>query len=84
MCCSCLLKTNREVDNNFACQMPRNLTAIVSPPASFPPCSIAYSQPVIMLKMTGSSASLKSIRMEIMQRIQREFMMSSLRVDFAL
>lgn len=45
---------------------------------------VSSIQPVILLKMTGSSASLKSIRMEIMQRIQREFMMSSLRVDFAL
>eukprot|EP00904_Undaria_pinnatifida_P003461 jgi/Undpi1/13115/HiC_scaffold_8.g02777.m1 len=44
---------------------------------------VSSIQPVIMLKMTGSSASLRSIRMEIMQRIQREFMMSSLRVDFA-
>ncbi|CAN0276094.1 unnamed protein product [Pylaiella littoralis] len=44
---------------------------------------VSSIQPVVMLKMTGSSASLKSIRMEIMQRIQREFMMSSLRVDFA-
>ncbi|CAM9547844.1 unnamed protein product [Ectocarpus fasciculatus] len=44
---------------------------------------VSSIQPVITLKMTGSSASLKSIRMEIMQRIQREFMMSSLRVEFA-
>ncbi|CAM9174830.1 unnamed protein product, partial [Ectocarpus sp. 12 AP-2014] len=42
---------------------------------------VSSIQPVITLKMTGSSASLKSIRMEIMQRIQREFMMSSLRVE---
>eukprot|EP00752_Nemacystus_decipiens_P006700 g6023.t1 len=40
---------------------------------------VSSIQPVVTLKMTGSSASLKSIRMEIMQRIQREFMMSSLR-----
>ncbi|CAN0462454.1 unnamed protein product [Ascophyllum nodosum] len=44
---------------------------------------ISSIQPVITLKMTGSSASLRSVRMEIMQRIQREFMMSALRVEFA-
>lgn len=44
---------------------------------------VSSIQPVITLKMTGSSASLRSVRMEIMQRIQREFMMSALRVEFA-
>ncbi|CAM9899454.1 unnamed protein product [Sphacelaria rigidula] len=33
--------------------------------------------------MTGDSASLQSVRMEIMQRVQRNFMMSTLRVEFA-
>lgn len=41
------------------------------------------TQPVLTLKMTGESASLQSVRMEIIQRIQRNFMLSTLRVEFA-
>ncbi|CAM9543795.1 unnamed protein product [Discosporangium mesarthrocarpum] len=32
--------------------------------------------------MEGSSASLQSVKMEIMQRIQRTFMVAGLRVEF--
>mmetsp|Transcript_7794 Transcript_7794/g.11763 ORF Transcript_7794/g.11763 Transcript_7794/m.11763 type:complete len:220 (-) Transcript_7794:9-668(-) len=39
-------------------------------------------QPSIMLKMTGKSSSLQSVKMEIMQRIQRHFMISGLRIDW--
>lgn len=38
-------------------------------------------QPAIVLKMSGQSASLQSVRVEIMQRIQRHFMVN-LRVDW--
>eukprot|EP00568_Trieres_chinensis_P000242 CAMPEP_0183307256 /NCGR_PEP_ID=MMETSP0160_2-20130417/17220_1 /TAXON_ID=2839 ORGANISM="Odontella Sinensis, Strain Grunow 1884" /NCGR_SAMPLE_ID=MMETSP0160_2 /ASSEMBLY_ACC=CAM_ASM_000250 /LENGTH=242 /DNA_ID=CAMNT_0025470809 /DNA_START=28 /DNA_END=753 /DNA_ORIENTATION=+ len=40
-------------------------------------------QPVITLKMEGSSASLNSVKLEIAQRMQRHFMMSGLRVEWA-
>lgn len=39
-------------------------------------------QPHISLKMTGKSSSLQSVKMEIMQRLQRNFMMSGLRIDW--
>ena len=38
-------------------------------------------QPTVTLKMTGSSASLQSVKIEIMQRIQRHFMIN-LTVDW--
>lgn len=38
-------------------------------------------QPVVTLKMEGSAASLQSVKLEIMQRIQRHFMMS-LRIEW--
>ena len=38
-------------------------------------------QPVISLKMEGSAASLQSVKVEIMQRIQRYFL-TSVRVDW--
>lgn len=38
-------------------------------------------QPVLTLKMEGSAASLQSVKLEIMQRIQRHFMMS-LRIEW--
>jgi Fe-S cluster biogenesis protein NfuA len=38
-------------------------------------------QPTIALKMEGSSAALQSVKLEIMQRIQRHFM-TSLRIDW--
>ncbi|KAG5184545.1 NifU-like domain-containing protein [Tribonema minus] len=40
-------------------------------------------QPHIALKMTGKSSSLQSVKMEIMQRLQRHFMLSGLRIDWA-
>ncbi|CAN0469070.1 unnamed protein product, partial [Discosporangium mesarthrocarpum] len=39
-------------------------------------------QPRVALKMEGSSASLQSVKMEILQRIQRTFMVAGLRVEF--
>ena len=39
-------------------------------------------QPVINLKMEGSSASLNSVKLEISQRLQRHFMLSVLQVEF--
>jgi len=40
-------------------------------------------QPTITLKMEGSAASLNSVKLEIAQRLQRHFMMSGLRVEWA-
>eukprot|EP00638_Chattonella_subsalsa_P006953 CAMPEP_0117758584 /NCGR_PEP_ID=MMETSP0947-20121206/15470_1 /TAXON_ID=44440 /ORGANISM="Chattonella subsalsa, Strain CCMP2191" /LENGTH=181 /DNA_ID=CAMNT_0005578809 /DNA_START=232 /DNA_END=777 /DNA_ORIENTATION=+ len=39
-------------------------------------------QPTILLKMEGSSASLQSVKMEIVQRIQRHFMIANLKVEY--
>mmetsp|Transcript_39432 Transcript_39432/g.106433 ORF Transcript_39432/g.106433 Transcript_39432/m.106433 type:complete len:245 (-) Transcript_39432:1381-2115(-) len=39
-------------------------------------------QPQLVLKMTGASSSIQSVKLEIMQRIQRFFMISGLRIDF--
>jgi Fe-S cluster biogenesis protein NfuA len=39
-------------------------------------------QPSIWLKMTGSSSSLNSVKLEIAQRLQRHFMLSGLRVEW--
>mmetsp|Transcript_6871 Transcript_6871/g.7812 ORF Transcript_6871/g.7812 Transcript_6871/m.7812 type:complete len:241 (-) Transcript_6871:243-965(-) len=39
-------------------------------------------QPSINLKMTGSSASLNSVKLEISQRLQRHFMMAGLKVEW--
>jgi Fe-S cluster biogenesis protein NfuA len=38
-------------------------------------------QPVVALKMEGSAAALQSVKVEIMQRVQRHFMMA-LRIDW--
>jgi lysyl-tRNA synthetase class 2 len=38
-------------------------------------------QPVISLRMEGTAAALQSVKVEIMQRIQRHFM-TSLRVEW--
>mmetsp|Transcript_7434 Transcript_7434/g.10544 ORF Transcript_7434/g.10544 Transcript_7434/m.10544 type:complete len:243 (-) Transcript_7434:227-955(-) len=38
--------------------------------------------PTILLKMEGASASLNSVKLEIVQRLQRHFMMSGLRVEW--
>ena len=40
------------------------------------------TQPHISLKMVGKSSSLQSVKMEIMQRLQRHFMISGLRIDW--
>ena len=40
-------------------------------------------QPTITLKMRGSAASLNSVKLEIAQRLQRHFMISGLRVEWA-
>lgn len=42
---------------------------------------IGSLQPTISLKMEGTSAALQSVKLEIMQRIQRHFMMS-LKIDW--
>jgi len=39
-------------------------------------------QPLLVLKMTGASSSIQSVRLEIMQRLQRHFMLSGLRIDW--
>eukprot|EP00560_Eucampia_antarctica_P009389 CAMPEP_0197827836 /NCGR_PEP_ID=MMETSP1437-20131217/4536_1 /TAXON_ID=49252 ORGANISM="Eucampia antarctica, Strain CCMP1452" /NCGR_SAMPLE_ID=MMETSP1437 /ASSEMBLY_ACC=CAM_ASM_001096 /LENGTH=216 /DNA_ID=CAMNT_0043428841 /DNA_START=38 /DNA_END=688 /DNA_ORIENTATION=- len=39
-------------------------------------------QPSITLNMEGSSASLNSVKLEIVQRLQRHFMMSGLKVEW--
>ena len=39
-------------------------------------------QPLINLKMEGSAASLQSVKLEIMQRIQRHFMQPALKVEW--
>jgi len=38
--------------------------------------------PTVNLKMGGASASLKSVRLEIVQRLQRHFMLSGLRIEW--
>lgn len=40
-------------------------------------------QPTIWLLMEGSAASLNSVKLEIVQRLQRHFMMAGLRVEWA-
>jgi len=40
-------------------------------------------QPTITLKMDGSAASLNSVKLEIAQRLQRHFMISGMRVEWA-
>jgi len=39
-------------------------------------------QPVIWLKMEGSSASLNSVKLEIAQRLQRHFMIPGLQIQW--
>jgi len=39
-------------------------------------------QPQLVLKMEGASSSIQSVKLEIMQRIQRHFMASGLRIDW--
>jgi lysyl-tRNA synthetase class 2 len=39
-------------------------------------------QPQLMLRMTGQSSSIQSVKAEIMQRIQRHFMTSGLRIEW--
>ena len=39
-------------------------------------------QPSIILQMSGSSASLNSVKLEIAQRLQRHFMMSGLQIHW--
>ena len=39
-------------------------------------------QPCITIKMTGSSASLSSVKLEIAQRLQKHFMMAGLKVEW--
>lgn len=39
-------------------------------------------QPSIGLKMSGASASLNSVKLEIAQRLQRHFMIPGLRIDW--
>lgn len=39
-------------------------------------------QPQINLKMEGASASLQSVKLEIVQRLQRHFMLAGLKVEW--
>jgi len=39
-------------------------------------------QPQLTLKMEGASATIQSVKLEIMQRIQRHFMISGLRIEW--
>jgi len=39
-------------------------------------------QPTIWLHMTGNSASLNSVKLEIAQRLQRHFMLSGLQIQW--
>ena len=39
-------------------------------------------QPQITLKMEGASASLQSVKLEIVQRLQRHFMLAGLKVEW--
>jgi len=39
-------------------------------------------QPTIWLQMSGNSASLNSVKLEIAQRLQRHFMMAGLQVQW--
>jgi Fe-S cluster biogenesis protein NfuA len=39
-------------------------------------------QPTIVLRMDGESVSLQSVKMEIMQRLQRNFMAPGLRIEW--
>jgi lysyl-tRNA synthetase class 2 len=39
-------------------------------------------QPTIWLEMSGSSASLNSVKLEIVQRLQRHFMLAGLNVEW--
>jgi lysyl-tRNA synthetase class 2 len=39
-------------------------------------------QPTVWLNMQGSSASLKSVKLEIAQRLQRHFMMPGLHIEW--
>ena len=40
-------------------------------------------QPTVTLKIGGGAASLNSVKLEIAQRLQRHFMMSGLRIEWA-
>ncbi len=39
-------------------------------------------QPQLMLNMEGKTSKLKSVKMEIIQRLQRTFMLTALRIEF--
>lgn len=39
-------------------------------------------QPRLLLRMEGASSTIQSVKLEIMQRIQRHFMISGLRIDW--
>lgn len=43
---------------------------------------VSSIQPTIWLDMQGKSAALRSVQLEIAQRLQRHFMISGLRVEF--
>ncbi|GMI04510.1 hypothetical protein TrLO_g15466 [Triparma laevis f. longispina] len=43
---------------------------------------VGSTQPTVMLKMEGASATLQSVKLEITQRIQRHFMSPGLRVTW--
>ncbi len=39
-------------------------------------------QPHLTIRMTGASSTIQSVKIEIMQRIQRHFMTAGLRIDW--
>jgi hypothetical protein len=47
-----------------------------------PSSGVGGLQPRVLLRMEGNNASLFSVRMEITQRILRNFMIPGLRVEF--
>lgn len=44
---------------------------------------VTSTQPHLVLRLDGTSATIQSVKMEIMQRVQRHFMLSGLRIDWA-
>ena len=44
--------------------------------------NVGGMQPTIWLHMTGTSASLNSVKLEIAQRLQRHFMLAGLQVQW--
>ena len=43
---------------------------------------VASIQPRVTLKMEGASSTIQSVKLEIMQRIQRHFMISGMSIEW--